>query len=214
MKNQALVLALLVALARSVPAQAPASAQAPDPVQHAKATVAHLRDTALSPSSFVLENVYITKPNRYNQISYCYAFSSKDKSGDSLETRAAEHGANHALSRYTETNGAGRYFGYDDGFRAPCGQENIAREITAEVEGLAPSPAASQTAPASTLSAAPAPARAVTLPPSADLNALIQRASSDFADYRRLTTEGRMSEAGQKLDDLQQVLDQLSAQKK
>ncbi len=45
--------------------------------------------------------------------------------------------------------------------------------------------------------------------PAGDLNALIKQASSDFADYQRLTSEGKLAEAGQKLDDLKRVLDEL-----
>jgi uncharacterized membrane protein (UPF0182 family) len=44
--------------------------------------------------------------------------------------------------------------------------------------------------------------------------ALIQQASRDFADYQRLTSEGKLAEAGQKLDDLKRTLDQLSAHAK
>jgi len=50
--------------------------------------------------------------------------------------------------------------------------------------------------------------------PAADQNALIQQASRDFADYQRLTSEGKLAEAGQKLDDLKHTLDQLSAHPK
>jgi uncharacterized protein len=44
--------------------------------------------------------------------------------------------------------------------------------------------------------------------------ALIQQASRDFADYQRLTAEGKLAEAGQKLDDLKRTLDQLGAHAK
>jgi uncharacterized protein len=44
--------------------------------------------------------------------------------------------------------------------------------------------------------------------------ALIEQASRDFADYQRLTSEGKLAEAGQKLDDLKRTLDQLSAHAK
>jgi len=44
-----------------------------------------------------------------------------------------------------------------------------------------------------------------------DLNALITQASRDFADYQQLTSQGKLAEAGQKLDDLKRVLGQLSA---
>jgi uncharacterized membrane protein (UPF0182 family) len=47
-----------------------------------------------------------------------------------------------------------------------------------------------------------------------DLNGLIAEAGKDFADYQRLTAEGKSGEAGQKLDQLKRVLDQLNAQKK
>jgi uncharacterized membrane protein (UPF0182 family) len=48
------------------------------------------------------------------------------------------------------------------------------------------------------------------VPPSID--ALIKQASQAFADYQRLTAEGRLSEAGQKLDELKRILDQLQTQ--
>jgi uncharacterized membrane protein (UPF0182 family) len=44
--------------------------------------------------------------------------------------------------------------------------------------------------------------------------ALIEQASRDFADYQRLTSEGKLADAGQKLDDLKRTLDQLSAHAK
>jgi uncharacterized membrane protein (UPF0182 family) len=50
--------------------------------------------------------------------------------------------------------------------------------------------------------------------PAANVNALIAQASQDFADYQRLTSEGKLAEAGQKLDDLKRVLAQLSAHAK
>ena len=43
------------------------------------------------------------------------------------------------------------------------------------------------------------------------MNALIAQASRDFADYQQLTSQGKLAEAGQKLDDLKRVLDQLNA---
>ena len=50
--------------------------------------------------------------------------------------------------------------------------------------------------------------------PSSDINALIAEAGKDFADYQRLTAQGRLGEAGQKLDALKGVLDKLNAHKK
>jgi uncharacterized protein len=56
--------------------------------------------------------------------------------------------------------------------------------------------------------AAPQPGKAAA--PAEDMNALIGEAGRDFADYQRLTAEGKMSEAGQKLDELKHVLDRMS----
>jgi len=53
-----------------------------------------------------------------------------------------------------------------------------------------------------------------TAPAGADSNALIAQASRDFDDYQRLTAQGKLSEAGQKLDDLKRTLDQLNAKHK
>jgi hypothetical protein len=50
--------------------------------------------------------------------------------------------------------------------------------------------------------------------PSTDVHALIAQASRDFADYQRLTSEGKLAEAGQKLDDLKRTLDQLNTHSK
>jgi uncharacterized protein len=48
----------------------------------------------------------------------------------------------------------------------------------------------------------------------ADLNTLIRGAAQDLADYQRLTAEGKLAEAGQKLQDLKRKLDELSARQK
>jgi uncharacterized membrane protein (UPF0182 family) len=45
---------------------------------------------------------------------------------------------------------------------------------------------------------------------SSDLNALIAEAAKDLADYQRLTAEGKLGEAGQKLEELKRALDKLS----
>jgi uncharacterized membrane protein (UPF0182 family) len=72
---------------------------------------------------------------------------------------------------------------------------------------------------ASTLSASETP-QAVPQPgapnrtqsaPATDLKSLTAQASKDFSDYQRLTSEGKLAEAGQKLDDLKATLDKLSA---
>lgn len=50
--------------------------------------------------------------------------------------------------------------------------------------------------------------------PANGIQSLIQDASRDFNDYQRLTAQGKLSEAGQKLQELKQKLDQLNAQRK
>ena len=59
-----------------------------------------------------------------------------------------------------------------------------------------------------------APASQGSSPPSSDINALISEASKDFADYQRLTAEGKLGEAGLKLDALKGLLQRLNAHKK
>jgi uncharacterized membrane protein (UPF0182 family) len=75
---------------------------------------------------------------------------------------------------------------------------------------------------ASSLSAATPPAEAVRrTPPSAaspqpatDLNALIAQAAKDLADYQRLTAEGKLGEAGQKLEELKRTIEKLNTLQK
>ncbi|MGC2301115.1 MAG: UPF0182 family protein, partial [Acidobacteriaceae bacterium] len=45
-------------------------------------------------------------------------------------------------------------------------------------------------------------------------NPLISEAAQDLADYQRLTAEGKLAEAGQKLEDLKRKLEQLQASQK
>jgi uncharacterized protein len=47
-----------------------------------------------------------------------------------------------------------------------------------------------------------------------DVNALIQGAARDIDDYQRLTAQGKLAEAGQKLEQLKQKLEQLNARQK
>jgi uncharacterized membrane protein (UPF0182 family) len=49
---------------------------------------------------------------------------------------------------------------------------------------------------------------------STDVNGLIAEAGKDFSDYQRLTAEGKLGEAGQKLDELKVVLDKMNANRK
>jgi uncharacterized membrane protein (UPF0182 family) len=70
----------------------------------------------------------------------------------------------------------------------------------------------------STLSSAEAPRAAPeaagAAKPVEDTNTLIGLAGKNFADYQRLTSEGKLGEAGQKLDDLKRILDKLNALRK
>jgi hypothetical protein len=52
------------------------------------------------------------------------------------------------------------------------------------------------------------------LRPAADLNGLIAEAAKDLADYQRLTAEGKLGEAGQKLEELKRALERLNARQK
>jgi uncharacterized membrane protein (UPF0182 family) len=45
-----------------------------------------------------------------------------------------------------------------------------------------------------------------------DQRALIAKAAAALADYQRLTAEGRLAEAGQKLEELKKTLEQLNKQ--
>jgi uncharacterized membrane protein (UPF0182 family) len=57
-----------------------------------------------------------------------------------------------------------------------------------------------------------APGEKPAMPPSS--GELIKNAAQAFADYQRLTSEGKLAEAGQKLDELKRALDQLQTQQK
>ena len=59
-----------------------------------------------------------------------------------------------------------------------------------------------------------APPPAGTAAPSTDTDALIAEASKDFDDYQRLTAEGNLAEAGQKLEHLKGVLGRLNSHRK
>ena len=75
---------------------------------------------------------------------------------------------------------------------------------------------------ASSLSAAASPAEAMrrappstaSSQPATDLNALIAQAAKDLADYQRLTAEGKLGEAGQKLEELKRTIEKLNTLQK
>jgi len=65
--------------------------------------------------------------------------------------------------------------------------------------------------------AAPTPIRAAESnapQPATDLNGLISQAAKDLDDYQRLTAEGKLGEAGQKLEELKRNLEKLNARQK
>jgi uncharacterized protein len=59
-----------------------------------------------------------------------------------------------------------------------------------------------------------APASAAPSGTTAERNALITQAARDLSDYQRLTAEGKLGEAGQKLEHLKRTLEQLNSQTK
>lgn len=75
---------------------------------------------------------------------------------------------------------------------------------------------------ASSLSATAAPAEIARRAPvssgpaqtAPDLDALIEEAAKDLAEYQRLTAEGKLGEAGQKLEELKRAIDKLNARQK
>lgn len=58
------------------------------------------------------------------------------------------------------------------------------------------------------------PASAVAPQPTADFNALIAATAKDLADYQHLTAEGKLGEAGQKLEELKRTIDKLNTRQK
>jgi uncharacterized membrane protein (UPF0182 family) len=82
------------------------------------------------------------------------------------------------------------------------GQSTLA---TAPNAPSAPSAPGAPTAPSSSSASSPTPA-----PAASDMNGLIAAAAKDLADYQRLTAEGKLGEAGQKLEALKQKLEQLN----
>jgi uncharacterized membrane protein (UPF0182 family) len=75
--------------------------------------------------------------------------------------------------------------------------------------GEASTVSAAAGAPESSPTPTPAPATAGSGSP--DRKALIAAAARDLTDYQSLTAQGKLAEAGQKLEDLKRKLDQLQA---
>jgi uncharacterized membrane protein (UPF0182 family) len=59
-----------------------------------------------------------------------------------------------------------------------------------------------------------APASTGSPQPAADVNALIAEAAKDLAAYQRLTAEGKLGEAGQKLEELKRAIDKLNTRQR
>jgi hypothetical protein len=76
---------------------------------------------------------------------------------------------------------------------------------------LTAAPSAAAAVPAEPAGGASGPASSQ---PVADLNALIREAAKDLADYQRLTAEGKLGEAGQKLEELKHVLEKLNSRQR
>ena len=79
--------------------------------------------------------------------------------------------------------------------------------------------ASSLTAPAQPANGPPAAVTKTTgatpaVTPGSDVKSTIAEAARDFADYQRLTAEGKLSDAGEKLDQLKRTIDRLNASQK
>ena len=70
------------------------------------------------------------------------------------------------------------------------------------------------TTPAPSAPNAPAPPSSGAAAATPDQNELIREAARDLADYQRLTAEGKLGEAGQKLEALKQKLDRLAGSRR
>jgi uncharacterized protein len=82
--------------------------------------------------------------------------------------------------------------------------------LTAPVAGAAAGPAEADRNP----QMAGAASRPASSSQQAELNALIAEAAKDLSNYQRLTAEGKLGEAGQKLEELKRALDKLNAKQR
>jgi hypothetical protein len=62
--------------------------------------------------------------------------------------------------------------------------------------------------------AEPAAAAPLSAPAAEDWRGLVKDAAADLADYQRLTAEGKLAEAGEKLEQLKHTLERLNARQK
>jgi uncharacterized membrane protein (UPF0182 family) len=77
--------------------------------------------------------------------------------------------------------------------------------LEARVEETTTTTTTSTTAPGPGTNATPPPQ-----PPTTDVRTLVGRANQALADYRRLTADGKLGEAGAKLDELKRTLEELT----
>jgi uncharacterized protein len=89
---------------------------------------------------------------------------------------------------------------------------NFATAIGALFGNAPSSVTATEEAPSSPGPSAPQGTAAA--PAATDTKALIAQAARDFDEYQQLTSQGKLAEAGQKLDDLKRVLSELQARSK
>ena len=86
-------------------------------------------------------------------------------------------------------------------------------KAVAQLFGAAGAPPAPETPQARPASQAPQTPQASQAPQSGNVDPLIAEAARDLADYQRLTAEGKLGEAGQKLEALKRALDRLAARR-
>jgi uncharacterized protein len=96
----------------------------------------------------------------------------------------------------------------------PTFESALAALFGGGVSSLTAQATSGQGASATSASTTPKPEAGGSTQPAASLNSLIAEAAKDLADYQRLTAEGKLGEAGQKLEELKRALDRLNAIKK
>jgi hypothetical protein len=98
---------------------------------------------------------------------------------------------------------------------SPCVAARVSVCALAACARAKPGAAASRHTLSTALSTlAPGTVAPGTLAPSRAVDPLIAAAAQDLAEYQRLTAEGKLGEAGQRLEALKQKLEQLSRQKR
>jgi uncharacterized protein len=90
----------------------------------------------------------------------------------------------------------------------PTFESAMAALFGGAASSMNPVATSTESAQSAALSASTKPASSQ---PAADLNQLIAEAAKDLADYQHLTAEGKLGEAGQKLEHLKRTLEKLNA---